>query len=291
MTRRIALALALLFTTVSGFFIVAYVLEDGPFGGDKAAPQVAESGAQTAAPAAPSQPQVIEQYVYRDEVVQVPSSDSGGSPAGASAADGGGAPGAAAAPGSAPGSPEGSAPQTGPGATPTGETREEGLNGYVIGVGNGTFTLSGTHVGDAAISVTSGTEYSSALSSSFSFSQIAPGQFLRVKVLVVAGDLPTGPNGTWDAIRIRQDVLTQDLNGTVTSVGAGVFSLSGTKWGDLTVSVAGTTKYESEIDGALSFAEIQPGMYLKTKVIVGPGDAPTGPNGTWVAVNVKEARP
>jgi len=291
MTRRIALALALLFTTVAGFFIVAYVLEGGLFGGDKAAPQVIESGAPAADPAAPPPPQVIEQYVYRDEVVQVPGSDSGGNPAGSNSASGGGGPGGTTAPGSTPGSTGGSMPQPGTGATPPGETREEGLNGYVIAVSNGTFTLTGTHVGDATISATSRTEYSSALSSSFSFSQIAAGQFLRVKVLVAQGDLPTGPNGSWEATSIRQDLLTEALNGTVTSVGPDWFTLSGTKRGDVTLSVTGTTKYESEIDGSLTFADIQPGTYLKTKVFIGPGDSPTGPNGTWVAVNVKEATP
>jgi len=286
MKRRMALAFALLFTTIAGFFVVAYVLEGGLLGGDTAAPQVTESGAQTAGPAAPT-PQVIEQYVYRDEVVQAPGSDSDGSSGGANDAGGGGGPGGT----TSPDNPPGSTPQPGGPATPTGETREEGLNGYVVAVGNGTFTLTGTHVGDAAISVTSRTEYSSALSSSFSLSQIAAGQFLRVKVRVAEGNLPTGPSGSWQATSIREDLLTEALNGNVTSVGPATFTLSGTKWGEVTMSVTGTTKYESEIDGSLTFGEIQPGMYLKTKVILGPGDAPTGPNGTWVAVNVKEATP
>jgi len=81
MTRRAALAIALCLTTIVAFFIVAYGSRSGLFGGDHGADRAAAQVDPTAEPtqppalAAPSQPEVIEQYVYRD--VYVPSPDSG----------------------------------------------------------------------------------------------------------------------------------------------------------------------------------------------------------------------
>src|SRR3989304_5287754 len=77
----------------------------------------------------------------------------------------------------------------------------------------------GTHVGDAVIAVSSQTTYNSALAPSFSFSQITPGMSLKTKVLVAGGGMPTGPNGSWTAVSVKQDVKTIGLDGAVTSAG------------------------------------------------------------------------
>jgi len=75
MKRREALALALCLTTIVGFFIVAYGTQVGFFGGSSGAQDAAAQADPTAEPtqppaaAAPSQPQVIEEYVYRDVFV------------------------------------------------------------------------------------------------------------------------------------------------------------------------------------------------------------------------------
>src|SRR3989304_7080371 len=78
MKRRAALALALCLTTIVGFFIVAYGTQLGFFGGSSGAQDAAAQADPTAEPtqpsaaAAPSQPQVIEEYVYRDVFVSSP---------------------------------------------------------------------------------------------------------------------------------------------------------------------------------------------------------------------------
>ena len=81
MKRRAALALALCLTTIVGFFIVGYGMQIGFFGGGSGPGDAAAQSNPTAEPtqpppAAPTQPEVIEQYVYRD--VYVSSQDSGG---------------------------------------------------------------------------------------------------------------------------------------------------------------------------------------------------------------------
>src|SRR3972149_79328 len=80
MKRRAALALALCLTTIVGFFIVGYGKQIGFFGGgsgpgDSSAQADPPPQPTPPPPAAPVEPQVIEQYVYRD--VYVPSPDSG----------------------------------------------------------------------------------------------------------------------------------------------------------------------------------------------------------------------
>ena len=88
MKRRAALALALCLTTIVGFFIVAYGMQIGFFGGGDGPGDAAAQTDPTAEPtqppaaAAPAQPEVIEQYVYRD--VYIASPDSGSTNAGAS---------------------------------------------------------------------------------------------------------------------------------------------------------------------------------------------------------------
>src|SRR3972149_1818441 len=77
--------------------------------------------------------------------------------------------------------------------------REEGLNGFVVAVAANSFTLTGTHVGDAAIAVTPGTQFTSALDGSFSMAEVRVGSYLKAKVLVAAGDRPTGPTGRREA--------------------------------------------------------------------------------------------
>src|SRR3990172_8802557 len=77
MKRRAALALALCLTTIVGFFIVGYGMQIGFFGGGSGPGDAAAQADPTAEPtqppaAAPSQPQVIEQYVYRDVFVSNP---------------------------------------------------------------------------------------------------------------------------------------------------------------------------------------------------------------------------
>jgi len=288
MKRRAALALSLFLSTIVGFFIVAYGTQVGFFGSRQAQDDAAPAGgADQAGQPTPTlmQPpaRVIEQYVYEDVVV--PGSDSGGSTEGATAGGGGSSEAAAS---TAPD--EGSDGGTGEEAAEEGETRVEGLNGFVAAVGEGNFTLTGTHVGDAIISVSSETEYSSAVDRTLSFSEVQVGTFMRTKVVVGEGDTPTGPGGSWEAVSVREDLLTQSLNGTVASVGYGGFTLTGTKLSQVLISVTPSTKYESEIDGSLTWADIQPGMYLKTKVVVG-ANGPTGADGSWVAVSVKEALP
>jgi len=95
MKRRAALAVALCLTTIVGFFIVGYGMQIGFFGGGgpgDAAAQADPTAEPTQPPAAaPSQPQVIEQYVYRDVFVSSPS-EGVASTGSASAAGAGGAP-------------------------------------------------------------------------------------------------------------------------------------------------------------------------------------------------------
>src|SRR3989304_5265212 len=81
MKRRAALALALCLTTIVGFFVVAYGTQVGFLGGGSGAQDAAAQADPTAEPtqppaaAAPSQPQVIEEYVYRDVFVSSPDAE------------------------------------------------------------------------------------------------------------------------------------------------------------------------------------------------------------------------
>src|SRR3990170_2198365 len=93
MKRRAALALALFLTTIVGFFIVGYGMQIGFFGGGRGPgdpPAQADPTAEPTPPppAAPAEPQVIEQYVYRDVFVSSPSE--GAASTGAADGTGGG---------------------------------------------------------------------------------------------------------------------------------------------------------------------------------------------------------
>ena len=96
MKRRAALALALCLTTIAGFFIVGYGMQIGFFGGGSGPGDAAAQSDPTVEPtqppaAAPSEPQVLEQYVYRDVFVSSPS-EGAASTGSAGAAGTGGAP-------------------------------------------------------------------------------------------------------------------------------------------------------------------------------------------------------
>ena len=146
MKRRAALALALCLTTIVGFFIVGYGMQIGFFGGGNGTGDAAAQSDRTAEPtqppaaAAPAQPEVIEQYVYRD--VYVSSPGEGAASTGSAGATGGGG---------APKPPQETAPITEtkpptPTATPTpqqtpqaGESVE--FTGEVTAVSGSTFTV------------------------------------------------------------------------------------------------------------------------------------------------------
>ena len=136
MKRRAALALALCLTTIVGFFIVAYGTQLGFFGGSSGAQDAAAQADPTAEPtqpsaaAAPSQPQVIEEYVYRDVFVSSPD---------AGAAGGGAAPQSAPAPaGATQGNPP--TPTDSPAPQQTAPKSVE-FRGEVTAVSGSTFTV------------------------------------------------------------------------------------------------------------------------------------------------------
>ena len=88
------MALALFLTTIVGFFIVGYGMQIGFFGGGNGPGDAVAQADPTAEPAqppaaaAPAEPQVIEQYVYRDVFVSSPSE--GAASTGAADGTGGG---------------------------------------------------------------------------------------------------------------------------------------------------------------------------------------------------------
>jgi len=76
MTRRLSTAIALLLTTVTGFVITTYGMNNGLFGGSLdadalASPQAQAVDTSTLVEPTPT-PQVIEQVIYQDEYIQVP---------------------------------------------------------------------------------------------------------------------------------------------------------------------------------------------------------------------------
>ena len=85
MTRRLSTAVALLLTTVTGFVITTYGMNNGLFGGSLDVDAVASPEAQTVdtpGPLAPTPtPQVIEQVIYQDEYIQVPAAAPAPAPA------------------------------------------------------------------------------------------------------------------------------------------------------------------------------------------------------------------
>ncbi len=236
MKRRAALAAALTLTTMVGFFIVAYGTQVGFFGlfggssGDEAlasdsldvpaeAPAVlVPTPLQVSAP----EPQVIDQYYYEDVFVpaQGPGGGGGGSEQGTPEGDA-----------DAPANPTPAAQNDDPAPQDTPEevitedpedpegpeepeevTTEdpeemdrENLEGKVVAVGDGTFTLTGTRFGDAVIVVTSDTEYRSEDGGSLTFAEIQVGIYLKTKVLVGRENSPTGPDGSWVAVRVEEE--------------------------------------------------------------------------------------
>ena len=76
MTRRFSTAIALLLTTVTGFVITTYGMNNGLFGGSLDVEALASPQAQavdTPTPVVPTPtPQVIEQVIYQDQYIQVP---------------------------------------------------------------------------------------------------------------------------------------------------------------------------------------------------------------------------
>jgi len=142
MKRRAALALALCLTTIVGFFIVGYGKQSGLFGGGSGPGDAAAQADPTAEPtqpppAAPAEPQIVEQYVYRD--VYVPSPDSGTANAGAGGGTAAPKPPQEAAPIKAkPPTPTATpAPQATPQATP----KSVEFAGEVTAVSGSTFTV------------------------------------------------------------------------------------------------------------------------------------------------------
>jgi len=146
MKRRAALALALCLTTIVGFFIVGYGMQIGFFGGGSGPGDAVAQADPTATPtqppaAAPSEPQVIEEYVYRD--VFVSNSDEGAASGGSASAAGAGAapePAAKAAP-ATPENPPAPTATTAPQPTPQAALKSVEFTGEVTAVSGSTFTV------------------------------------------------------------------------------------------------------------------------------------------------------
>ena|SRR3990172_772097 len=142
MKRRAALALALCLTTIVGFFIVGYGTQIGFFGGGSGPGDAAARANPTAEPtqppaAAPSQPQVIEQYVYRDVFVSSPGE--GAASTGSASAAGAG-PAAKVAPATPDNPPTPTATPT-PRPTPQAAPKSVEFTGEVTAVSGSTFTV------------------------------------------------------------------------------------------------------------------------------------------------------
>jgi hypothetical protein len=158
MKRRAALALALCLTVIVGFFIVGYGTQIGFFGGhrgpDDAAAQADPMAAPTQPPAAaaPAQPQVIEELVYRDVFVSGGEAGAGSTSTG----DGGAAPqpsqGAAPAPANPPAPTP--TPATQPTPKPAGHSVE--FTGEITSVSGSTFTVD-TQSGEFTVKLDGGT--------------------------------------------------------------------------------------------------------------------------------------
>jgi len=142
MKRRAALALALCLTTIVGFFIVGYGKQIGFFGGGSGPGDASAQADPTPEPtqpppAAPAEPQIIEQYVYRD--VYVASSDSGT----ANAATGGGTAAPKPPQEAAPIKASPPAPTAAPAPQPTPQTapKDVEFTGEITAVSGSTFTV------------------------------------------------------------------------------------------------------------------------------------------------------
>lgn len=200
MNRRLSTAIALALTTITGFVLVTYGMTSGLFGGGSHAEAQLDQQVQATETAAAPQPQVVEQIVYRDEYVQVPAPPAApqSNPVPAAANDGT----QLATPGN-----DATPPPSGPAATPEpapGPAVEAvDIDGRVSAVADGNFTVTGTRFGTAVITVNSSTHYAGV--DHASFSDLAPGMRVEVKVLAAGGSSPTGPNGTWIAVNVNMD--------------------------------------------------------------------------------------
>jgi hypothetical protein len=199
LNRRVSIALALLLTTVAGFVITTYGMNNGMFGGDGDAAPLQVQATIPATPAATAPPpQVVEQVVYRDEYVRVsaPSSSTGGEAAPQPAA-----PPAARTSEQDDEDDVATAPPQPTNPPAAGQSVEAtDLQGTVSAIGNGTFTLQGTQFGSVVISTNSSTQYEGG-----QFDDLAPGVRVEAKVLAAGGSQPTGPDGSWVAVDVHME--------------------------------------------------------------------------------------
>jgi hypothetical protein len=72
-----------------------------------------------------------------------------------------------------------------------------------------------------------------------------------------------------------------DVDGRVGSVSSGSFTVTGTRLGTIVLAVNSDTEWEG---GSLS--TIQPGTRVEAKILVAGGNSPTGPGGSFIAVDV-----
>jgi hypothetical protein len=75
-----------------------------------------------------------------------------------------------------------------------------------------------------------------------------------------------------------------DIQGRVSAVGDGNFTLTATRFGTAVITVNASTHYAG-VDNA-SYSDLTPGIRVEAKVLAAGGSSPTGPNGTWIAVVV-----
>ena len=146
MKRRAALAVALCLTTIVGFFIVGYGKQIGFFGGGGDPGDAVAQADPTVEPtqrpaAAPTQPQVIEEYVYRDVFVSNPG-EAGPSSGSSSAASAGLTPEPGAKPASATrDNPPAPTATAAPQPTPQVAPKSVEFVGQVTAVSGSTFTV------------------------------------------------------------------------------------------------------------------------------------------------------
>lgn len=77
------------------------------------------------------------------------------------------------------------------------------------------------------------------------------------------------------------NVQAIDLQGTVSAVGNGTFTVSGTSRGAAVISTNSSTTWEGG-----QFGNLTAWTRVEVKVLAAGGSQPTGPNGTWLAVHV-----
>jgi hypothetical protein len=72
-----------------------------------------------------------------------------------------------------------------------------------------------------------------------------------------------------------------DIDGRVMAVAGDTFTLGETRFGTAVISVNGATHFEGGNHSSLT-----PGARVEAKVLAAGGTSPTGPAGSWIAVNV-----